>query len=216
LGRSQTRSHLFLIAGVALAAMTAGHALIVALSGPSGYRHALQVPAVELAVVLVCVGAFAAIRGLFGASRDRQVQPDWALPSFEAIRALGPVRIASAVLAIQMSALVAGESLEQHLSGIALPGFAGLFGSTFAFAPLVHVAIGIACALLLWVASRETCRHAMEIIAFGRAIIAWLARPVAQRALKPGHTLPAASFALSQPLAFNLANRPPPLSARLV
>jgi hypothetical protein len=215
LDRSQTRSHLFLIAGVALAAMTAGHALIVALTGASGYRHAVQVPAVDLAAVLAGAGVFGAVRRLFGASRNRQLQPDWALPSFETIRALGPVRIASAVLAIQMSVLIAGESLEQHLSGVALPGFAGVFGSTFAFAPLVHVAIGVACALLLWIASRETCRHAIGIIAFSRALIAWLARPLAQRALKPGRTLPAASLALSQPLAFNLANRPPPLSARL-
>jgi hypothetical protein len=214
LDRSQTRSHLFLIAGFALVAMTAGHALVVALSGASGYRHVLQVPAVELAVVLVGVGAFAAVRRLFGASRNRQIQLDWALPAVEAIQALGPVRIASALLAIQLSALVAGESLEQQVSGIALPGFAGVFGSTFAFAPLVHVAIGIACALLLWIGARETCRHAVEIIAFGRAMIAWLARPIARRALNVGHTLPTASFALSQPLAFNLANRPPPLSVR--
>lgn len=194
--------------------MTAGHALVVALSAGSGYRHIVQAPAVELAILLVGAGALAAARRLFRTAGDRHTAPDWALPSLAAIRALGPVQIVCAVLAIQLSALVAGESLEQHLSGVALPGFAGAFGSTLAVAPLIHVAIGAAFALLLWIVAREAYRHATEIVGFGRAIVAWLARPTPLRVPKLGRIRPAASFILSQPLAFKLANRPPPSSVR--
>jgi len=215
MNRPPSRCHILLIAGVALVAMAIAHALSLAGTAVS-YRHIAVGPAVDLAIGLIAAGAFCAIRRAMHASRKALGDPDWALPAFGAIKALGAGRTIGLVLAIQFIALVAGEALEQRVAGVALVGLSALFGSTLAFAPLVHCAVGIVAGAILWFASREVCRHAAHVIGFVSAIVEWISRR-ADIAIAPPRDRRAIPVAPShlRPIAFFLANRPPPFSVTL-
>ena len=210
--RSTPGSHALLIAAVALVAMAAAHALTMVPD--SVYHHIALGPSTELAAVLLGGSAACALRRLWHASRrDARPRPDWALPAFDAVARLGIARVISAVLAIQLAALFAGEALEQRLAGVTLAGIASLFGSTLWFAPLVHLLIGTLFGAALWASARSICAQAAALARLLRTAAMWLARGAQTAAPMRSASRPArVALAHLRPIAFFIANRPPPAS----
>jgi hypothetical protein len=205
---------MLLIAGVALVAMTGAHALSL-LGRTTSYSHVALGPAAVLAVFLLSAGGVCAIRRMSDSIDRSPRDPDWALPAFGLIRAIGPARTMGFVLAIQMLSLFAGEALEQRIAGVALGGVAGLFGSTLVWAPVIHFAVGIAAGAILWIASREICRHSAQVVQLFRAVLNWLSRSADVVALKPELPVTPVAPAHLKPIAFFVANRPPPISVAI-
>ena len=214
MNRHNALNAFLLVFGTALAAMTAGHALVLSLGPPTGYAHTAQAPAIELALALLIAAIGAIARSVARRVSESPRIADWALPAVSTVRSFGPARVIVAVVAIQSAALFLGEALEQHLSGVSLGGISGLYGSTLAIAPLVHLAIGIAAGALLSLVSRAACDNVRAAVAFIRAALTWLSRD--KRPALPAFefTLAVLSGPQSHPIAHNLANRPPPASVR--
>jgi hypothetical protein len=203
------------IGAAALLAMTAGHALVLALAPATGYRHGAQTPALEMAVALAIAAVIAAIRRVVHALRRQRPQPDWALPSLTTIRALGIPRVAIAVVSLQTIALFVGESLERHAAGLPIGGFAELVGSAWLFAPFVHLAIGAIASVALISTARAVCAHVAAAIALVCAVLAWLSPLPRAFALTLQQNVFAIVGPQRHPIAHNLANRPPPAFGRL-
>ena len=197
--------------------MWMGHALVIALGPPTGYRHFAQAPALEGAAALVAWALVATVAAaLRHAFRGRQQSSaDWALPAFAAVRALGVVRVTGAILLVQFVALGIGESLEQHAAGITLSGIAGLVGSTLAYAPAIYLAIGAAAGAVAWLAARAVCANCAFAVAVLRAAVAWLRRRTSSTLTRVHNRVFIPVGLPQQPLSFKLANRPPPASTRL-
>lgn len=212
--RDKSYSAILLICGVAFAAMTAGHALVLALGPATGYAHIAQAPTLELALVLAIATVAAMAQTLLRWLRESPDQTDWALPAVSAIRSMSPARVIAAVVAAQSAALFAGETFEQHASGVTLGGIAGLYGSTLPIAPLVYLAIAVAAGAILWLAARAVCEHIREAVVFVRAAIAWLSREARSNAPNIDRFVFVSCGPQRKPLAHKLANRPPPASAR--
>jgi hypothetical protein len=214
--RSDTRIHYFLLAGVALAAMTAGHALTAGLGTLAAYRHIAQGPSSDLAAVLLAIGVWAAVARLLKAGLSGKRRQRWALAAFDAIRTMGPARVAAAIVPLQLLALAGGESLEQHAAGLSVAGIAAIFGSALVWAPVIHIAIGSAAGIALWLASREICEHADDALRRIAAIAAWLAP---ERGIRGSTylTINRVRRAIAAaPLSTRFANRPPPSILRAV
>jgi hypothetical protein len=194
--------------------MTAGHALVLALGPPTGYAHIVQAPTIELAVVLGVATLIALARSLVRSLREHHDSSDWALPAISTIRSLGPARIIASVVVAHSAALFLGEALEQHASGVTLGGIAGLYGSTLAIAPLVHLAIAVAAGAILWLAARAVCENVRQAVVLVRAALAWLSRDERPSAPKIDRLVFVPCGPQSKPIAHNLANRPPPASVR--
>ena len=212
--RDKSYSAILLICGVAFAAMTAGHAVVLAFGPATGYAHIAQAPTVELAFALGLASVAAMARTLIRWIRESPDQPDWVLPTVFAIRSMSPVRVIAAVIGVQSAALFVGEALEQHASGVTLGGVAGLYGSTLPIAPLVYLAIAIAAGAILWLAARALCEHVRQAVVFVRAALAWLSRDVRPSAPKIDRFVFVSGSPRRKPLAHKLANRPPPASVR--
>jgi hypothetical protein len=213
-----------LLLAVALAAMTAAHALELALEnsslfgdGRAAYTHFAQGPAVDLAVALslftVVVLGVRLVRG----ARTIATQSDWMLPALQEVRALGIRGAALRIVALQILAWLAVEFAEQRLSGIAHPSFAAVFGPGHVTAPFIQLAVGIILAWALVAFSRSICAHAPQLARAAQAVTALF---VARRhAPSVGSTLrDLVAIDARRPkrrllLALRLANRPPPAIA---
>jgi hypothetical protein len=205
-----SRLHYLLIAGVALAAMTAGHALTAGLGALAVYRHIAQGPASDLAAVLFATGVWAAVARLLKAGLSGERRQQRALAAFDAIRAMGPARVAAAIVPLQLLALASGESLEQRAAGVSVAGLAAIFGSALVWAPVIHIAIGSAAAIALWLASSEICQHANDALRRIAAIAAWLAPERGVRGSTYLTINRACRLVAAAPLSTRSANRPPP------
>lgn len=208
-------AHVIIIGAVALAAMTLAHELTL-LGSSMLYRHVAVMPIAETAVLMLAVGVFSAVHKMVRRQASDTREPDWALPAFETIRRLGIAPTVGLVLTIQILSLAVGESFEQHAAGLSLTGLTALFGTTLAAAPLIHLAVGIVAGVLLWVGAREICRHANAVVEFVRAIVYWLSR---KRTLAPQRIVRSSAAVVSaphlEPIAYFLANRPPPISVNI-
>lgn len=205
-----SRLQYLLIAGVALAAMTAGHALTAGLGALAAYRHIAQGPAADLAAILLAIAMWIAVARLLKAGLSGERRQQWALAPFEAIRAMGPARVVATIVPLQLLALAGGESFEQHAAGVAIAGIAAIFGSTLVWAPVIHIAIGSAAAIALWLAAREICEHAGDALRCIGAIATWLSP---ERGVRGSNylTVNRVRRALTAaPLSTRFANRPPP------
>lgn len=192
--------------------MTVAHELT--LLGPATlYRHVAVAPIAETAILALIVGLAGAVRKFVTRYDDGACEPDWALPAFATIRRLGITRTVGLVLTMQMLSLAAGESFEQHAAGVSLTGLTALFGTTLVTAPLIHVAIGVAAGALLWFGAREISLHANAVAEIMRAIVDWLSP---RHALAPQRVVGTNAAIVSawhlEPVAYFLANRPPPIS----
>jgi hypothetical protein len=213
-----------LLLAVALAAMTAAHALQLALENASlfgddraAYTHFAQGPAVELAVALFLFAvAVLALRLVHGA-RTAATASDWMLPALQEIRAMGNRGAALRVLSMQIPAWLAVEFAEQRLSGIAHPSFAAVFGLGHVTAPFVQCAVGVILAWALVAFSRTVCAHAHELARAARAVTAVflgrLRKPSVGIALRDLIAVDARRPKRRPLLALRLANRPPPAIA---
>jgi hypothetical protein len=192
--------------------MTLAHELTMVAPAPL-YRHVAVAPIAETAVFMLLIGLISALGKIVQRQGNDTREPDWALPAFQSIRRLGVGHTVGLVLMIQMLSLAAGESFEQHAAGVSLTGLTALFGTTLAAAPFIHLGIGITAGMLLWFGAREICGHASVVAGIIRAIVEWLSR---ERSLVPHRVVRASGAMVSaphrEPLAYFLANRPPPIS----
>jgi hypothetical protein len=209
-----------LLLAVALAAMTAAHALELALEnaslfgdGRAAYTHFAQGPIVDLAVALSLFSiAMLAIR-LARAGRTAAAA-DWMLPALQEIRALGSRGAALRILSMQLPAWLAVEFAEQRLSGIARPSFAAILGLGHVTAPFVQFALGCILAWALVAFSRTVCAHANQLARAARAVTAVfvvrLDRPSVSRTSCDLIAIDPRRSKRRLLLALRLANRPPP------
>jgi hypothetical protein len=213
-----------LLIAIALAAMTAGHAVELGLENASvfgddraGYVHAAQGPIVDLAVAffLFALGMLI-VRVVRGALANAS-SADWLLPALDKIRSMGICGAVLRIVSIQFPALVATEIAEQRLSGIVHPSLAAVFGQGHLTAPFVQLAIGVIAACIAVACARIVCAHARELGRAARSIavifVSIPRRPAVHAALR---TLAAADSTRPKRralLALRIANRPPPAIA---
>jgi hypothetical protein len=213
-----------LLLAVALAAMTAAHALELAMEnaslfgdGRAGYSHVAQGPIVDLAIALFLfaagVLAIRLVRGVWPSN----TQSDWMLPVLQEIRAMSVRGAALRIVSLQFPALVAAEFAEQRLSGIVHPSMAAVFGVGHLTAPFVQFAVGIIAAWVIVAFSRTVCAHAQQLARAGRAVatlfVAVPRRPTVRIALRSLLAICSSRPKRRAPLAFRIANRPPPAIA---
>ena len=212
-----------LLLAVALAAMTAAHALQLALEnaslfgdGRAAYTHFAQGPVVDLAVALflfsIAMLAVQLARGTRTAAAS-----DWMLPALQEIRAIGNRGAALRILSMQIPAWLAVEFAEQRLSGIAHPSFAAVFGPGHFTAPFVQCAVAVVLAWALVAFARSLCAHAPHLaraaIAVSALFVARTHRPSMGSALRDLVAIDARRPKRRPLLALRLANRPPPAIA---
>ncbi|HXW77748.1 MAG TPA: hypothetical protein VEJ20_10075, partial [Candidatus Eremiobacteraceae bacterium] len=133
-----------------MAATAVGHAVALLAGPPSPYEHIAQGPIADLALVLVAIAAWCAGARLLAAVSGHRTRQDWALPAFERLHALGVARLCAAIVPLQLTVLIAGESFEQHAAHVSGLGVASLFGSTLWWAPLIQFLVGAGAAMLTW------------------------------------------------------------------
>jgi len=121
-------------------------------------------------------------------------------------------RLIPVLVGIQLATLFAGEAVEQRVAGVSLAGVEALFGSSLAFMPFVHIAIGIWAAVVLWLGARAVCDNVGAAVAFVRRVLAWLARTHSAVTGSAGARSDRAVERRLLPLAHKIASRPPPLS----
>jgi len=213
-----------LLLAVALAAMSAGHAVELSLEnaslfgdGRAAYTHFAQGPIVDLAVALFLF-AIAVLAVRFVRSAWMTATPsEWMLPTLQTIRAMGVRGAALRIVSMQIPALLAAEFAEQRLSGIAHPSFAAVFGLGHVTAPFVQFAVGVIGAWALVAFSRTVCAHAHQLARAARAVtavfVARLHRPSVGRTLRDLIAIDARRPKRRPLLALRLANRPPPAIA---
>lgn len=213
-----------LLLAVALAAMTAAHALQLAIenaslfgSGRAAYTHFAQGPAVDLAVALLLLTvAVLGVRLVRGA-RAIAAQSDWMLPALQEIRAMGVRGAALRIGAMQIPAWLAAEFVEQRLSGIAHPSFAAVFGPGHVTAPFIQCAVAVVLGWALVAFARSICAHAPQLaraaIAVSALFVARTHKPSIGSALRDLVAIDARRPKRRPLLALRLANRPPPAIA---
>jgi hypothetical protein len=192
--------------------MTAGHASIAAFGASLSYRHVAQVPAVDLAALLLAMAAWSLVTRIVSAATRSVRRADWVAPAFAAIRALGFARLAALVIPLQLLFLFAGEAYEQHFSGQTFASPLALFGSPAWYAPIVQLVIGAAIVLVTWWFAREVCRNANAAVSIVRAIVGRLSRSRANVGVARITRRFVPAIAASKPLARKFANRPPPFA----
>jgi hypothetical protein len=213
-----------LLLAAALAAMTAAHALELALEnsslfgdGLAAYTHFAQGPIVDLAIALflftVVVLGIRLVRG----ARTSATQPDWMLPALQEIRVMGIRGAALRIGAMQIPVWLAAEFAEQRLSGIAQPSFAAVFGPGHITAPIIQCAVGIIFAWALVAFSRSICAHAPQLARAAQAVtamfVARLHTPSIAGTLRDLVAIDGRRPKRRLLLALRLANRPPPAIA---
>jgi len=202
-----------LICAVAIGAMASGHAAAIALGGSSGYRHVTQAPLVGIAALCAIAGIALVLRRIESSAKTSAVRdPDWVLPAFASIARLGVARLIPVLVGIQLATLFAGEAVEQRIAGVSLGGVQALFGSSLAFTPFVHIAIGISAAVILWLGARAVCDNVGVTIALVRRVLAWLGRTQSTVTAARSASSDRATEYRHLPLAHKIASRPPPLS----
>lgn len=215
MSQSPSVNRALIFIAVALAAMTVGHAMTLGMGSPMPYRHVALGPSSMFAAMLLVIGLGSTLARVHRGAKRGERDADWLLPAFAAIRDTGAVKVAGMVASLELLSLFANESLEQHVAGIAVGGIAAMFGTTFVGAPFLHVMIGIAAGVVLWWSSREACRHAVSIAHALRLALAWLQRCTE----RPRAAIQQRRFVVTRrrrtPLAYRLANRPPPVSISL-
>jgi hypothetical protein len=211
-----------LLIAFALAAMASGHALELALEnasvfgdGRAAYSHIAQGPAEFFILGLTLVAIVALAVSLARSIGPRQATSASIVPDFAALRRLGASRIALLIGSAQFPALIATELCEQRLSGFAHPGLAAIFGVGHVTAPFIQLAMTALAALALAALARMSCEHADDLLRAARTIAKIL---VVEPQRTPRAALVAFAFAraehpIDHPLAFRLANRPPPAIA---
>jgi len=163
-----------------------------------------------LAAILLAIAMWIAVARLLKAGLGGERRQPWALAAFDAIRAMGPARIVAAIVPLQLLALAGCESLEQHAAGVSVVGIAAIFGSALVWVPVIHIAIGSAAAIALWLASREICEHAGEALRCIAAIATWLSPESGIRGSSYLTVSRACRMLSAAPLSTRFANRPPP------
>lgn len=206
----------------ALAAMVLGHAIELALEragvfgeSRAAYAHVLQGPA-ELAIVGLALLALAALGiSVAHAVGARSAAAASIVPAMDALRRVGALRLATRIAAIQLTALVGVELLEQRLSGVAHPSIAAVFGAGHWTAPIIQFAMALLAALALGSLARMSCDHADDLLRAARTIARFLI--VAPQTVRPSafstSDRPQRHVHAAHPLAFRIANRPPPAIA---
>ena len=213
-----------LLLAVALAAMTAGHAIELAIEntrlfgdGRAGYSHVSQGPLIELAVALLLFAAGVFIVRIVAGARTCDSSSDWMLPALQDIRAMGMRGAALRIASMQIPALLASEFAEQRLSGIVHPSMAAVFGSGHVTALFVQFAMTALAALAAVAFARTACDHAHQLARAARTIAAvFLALPqrsIVRVALRALVALDASRPKRRSLLALRIANRPPPAIA---
>jgi hypothetical protein len=202
-----------LICAFAIGAMASGHAAAVALGGSSGYRHVAQAPLVGIAALCALAGIALVLRRIESSAKTSAVlDPDWVLPALVSIERLGVTRLIPALVGIQLAALFAGEAIELRVAGVSLVGAQALFGSSLAIMPVVHIAIGVFAAVVLWLGARAVCHNIGIAAAFVRRALAWLARKQSTVTASRTARNDRATVRRHLQLAHKIASRPPPLS----
>jgi hypothetical protein len=215
-------AHWPLLLAFALAAMVSGHALELGLENAgvlgdsrAAYSHVAQGPAGLFTLGLLLVALVALAASIVGSIGSRQATFASIVPAFAALRRLGPTKIALLIAGLQFPALVVGELCEQRISGFAHPGLAAIFGAGHVTAPVIQLAMTLLAALALAALARMSCEHADDLLRAARTITRIFVAPFHQ---PPSDALVAAICARAEhpvdhPLAFRLANRPPPAIA---
>jgi hypothetical protein len=211
-----------LVTAFALAAMVSGHALELALEnaglfgdGRAAYSHMAQGPAGLFMLGLALVALVALVVSVARSLGTHRATSLSIVPDFVALRRLGGSRVALLIAGMQIPALIATELCEQRLSGFAHPGLAAIFGAGHLTAPIIQLAMTALAALALASLARMSCEHADDLFRAARAIakIFVVARPQAPRAALVASVFARAEHPVDHPLAFRLANRPPPAIA---
>jgi hypothetical protein len=213
-----------LLLAVALAAMTAGHAVELALEnsklfgdGVAGYAHVTQGPLAELAVALFLFAIGVLVVRIIRGAHATDGSSDWMLPALQEIGALGLRGAALRIASMQIPALLAAEFVEQRVSGILHPSFASVMGAGHVTAPFVQFAMAAVAAWGVVAFARVVCAHASQLARAARTVTEAFAaapkRPIVRVAL---HAV--LEFDASRPkrpplLALRIANRPPPAIA---
>jgi hypothetical protein len=143
----------FLLA-VALVAAAAGDALVETISNSgiigSGYNdnnHLSVIPALVAGVLLALMVVSARTFSLF--RRGSALRHDWLIESATHLARESPLRDIPLVLALQLAALFAMESIEQLAFGGRLLGGTVWLGGPIALSLVMHAILGSACTLLL-------------------------------------------------------------------
>ena len=213
-----------LLLAVALAAMTAGHALELRLEnaalfgdGRAAYSHVAQGPIVEISIALfVFTLSLLAVRLIGGASAANGPSEDWMLPALRQVSAMGTGGAALRILSIQIPALLAAELIEQRLSGMAHPTFNAVLGNGHVTTLFSQVVIGIFAAWAVVGLSRVACAHARWLARAARsigAVFLALPRHDVGVSLRAQIEIDSSRPRRRSLLAFRLANRPPPATA---
>lgn len=213
-----------LLLAVALAAMTAGHAVELALEnsrlfgdGIAGYAHVTQGPIVVLAVALFLFAAGVLAIRLVRGARTSDASTDWMLPALEEVGALGMRGAALRIAMMQLPALLAAEFVEQRVSGIVHPSVASVFGAGHFTAPFAQVAMLAVAAWVVVAFARFVCSHARQLARAARSVTEAFAsapkRPVVRVALHAVRVVDANRPKRRPLLALRIANRPPPAIA---
>jgi hypothetical protein len=207
---------LVLVGSVALVAMVVAHAITLGFGPPTPYHHVALGPAGLLAALLLVAGTVTALRRTTRRPSSRGREADWLLPAFASIRDAGAVQVIGIVVALELASLFASESYEQHVAGVAVSGIVALFGTASVAAPFVHVLLAIVAGIALWSASRAACEHADAIARFVRVALGLFVPRAAAPSPRIDRRATVVPSCVSAPLAFFVANRPPPQSIRLV
>lgn len=213
-----------LLLAVALAAMTAGHAVELALEnmgilgdGVAGYNHVAQGPLAELAVALFLFAVGVLALRLIRGARPTNGSTDWMLPALQEIGALGIRGAAIRIASMQIPALLSAEFVEQRVSGILHPTFASVMGAGHITAPFVQFAMTAMAAWAVVAFARVVCAHASQLARAARTVTEAFAaapkRPIVRVALRAILEFDASRPKRPPSLALRIANRPPPAIA---
>lgn len=206
-------------AATALTAMLCGHACELALEAHHAfgghlapYAHAAQGPAAELAVVGFAAAILIIAWRVVNLACGRMHQAA-GLPAFHSLARVHPLALTSRVTGIQLAALLAVESCEQHLSGFHGNMLASIAGPGHWTALAVHVVMGALFGRVLWWFARYTAARTRQLVG---AVAAFMRRLHAQprAGILPGAQRASHPHPLRKPalLSLGFANRPPPFS----
>jgi hypothetical protein len=211
-----------LLIAFALAATVFGHAIELALEnagvlgdGRAAYSHNAQGPIEFFILGLTLFTIIALAVSVFRSIGSRQATIASIVPAFAALRRMGTSKIALLIAGVQFPALIAAEICEQRVSGFAHPGLAAIFGAGHVTAPIIQLAMTALAALALAAFARMSCEHADDLLRAAHAIarIFVIAVRQAPRAALVASVFARAEHPIDHPLAFRLANRPPPAIA---
>jgi hypothetical protein len=213
-----------LLLAIALAAMTAGHAVELGLENAAlfgddraGYAHVAQGPIVDLAVALFLFAMGVLVVRLVRGALAHASSADWLLPALEQIRSMGIRGAALRIVSVQLPALLATEFAEQRLSGVVHPSLAAVFGQGHVTAPFVQLAVGIIAACAAVAFARIVCAHAGDLVRAARTVaVAFVSiprRPAVHAALREIAGTESIRPKRRALLSLRIANRPPPAIA---